>query len=82
MRFYGKSQQKLPNFTALLAAIGEPRKGKSEQKPKISFTHRQFFLCRIDGHARTERRNEGIRVMERRAAADGRFGSDEKKNQR
>jgi hypothetical protein len=61
MRFCGKSQQKLPNFTALLAAIGEPRKGKNEQKPKISFTHRQFLLCRIDGHAggTKKRMNQG-----------------------
>jgi hypothetical protein len=59
MRFCGKSQQKLPNFTAMLAAIGEPRKGKNEQKPKISFTHRQFLLWRIDGQAgRNEETNE------------------------
>ena len=43
----------------MLAAIGEPRKGKNEQKPKISFTHRQFLLCRLDGHAgRNEETNE------------------------
>jgi len=43
----------------MLAAIGEPRKGKNEQKPKISFTHRQFLSCRIDAHAgRNEKTNE------------------------
>jgi hypothetical protein len=43
----------------MLAAIGEPRKGKNEQKSKISFTHRQFLLWRIDGQAgRNEETNE------------------------
>jgi hypothetical protein len=39
-----------------------------------------IFIVAYRWARRTERRNELIRVMEIRAAADGRFGSDEKNN--